>query len=194
MQCRAAWMNPSLFGSQRPGASWLAARSTSCQTFRKITLIQYNIYTYVWRSLRWKKYAPGPVRVISAAAVQSAQRIQFAANRARVRQGRPAAPLPPAPEEELELPVEDPPPAPAPEQEVLPEGRRLGCTRCRQAPVGCKQCRRPNYVPRGGGWKGPKGEGKGKNNGAAPKAKAKAKDAPEPKAKGRGRGRGRGRA
>ena len=88
-------------------------------------------------SPRWKKFAPGPVRVISASGLQNAQRVQTAANNARLRARRPvAAPLR---ADALPLPPPDagdqpdaggahaePPPPP-----VLPPGRRLGCTKCR---------------------------------------------------------------
>ena len=147
---------------------------------------------------RWRKFAPGPVRLISAAGLQAAQRVQNAANQKRLRDRARAVA---APVRGNALPL--PPPVEADsadvgdggdggdegpvlpggrgdggdEGPVLPAGRGLGCTKCRFAAIGCKQCQNPRYTPRG------KGRGK-----AQPKAQPKAK------AKGRGRGRGRGRA
>ena len=141
-------------------------------------LRMYNVWGQRSKVLRWKKFAPGPVRIISAAGIQSAQRIQAAANKARLRARAVAAPvranvLPLPPPVEVEVQVEDvaPPPVPA---------RALGCTKCRFQVTGCKQCQNPSYVPRG------KGRGKAQPKAQAAKAKANAGN-------GRGRAKGRGR-
>ena len=169
-----------------------------------------DVYFYFsFRANRWRKYAPGPVRLISAAGLQAAHRVQVAANQKRLRDRArgAAAPLrgadplpPPVGEEDLEdhggeavppPPLPDDhggeavPPPPLPADDAAAPARVLGCTKCRLSPIGCKQCRRESYKPRGKG--GGKGEAKAK---AAPKAKAKANVNP---GKGRGRGRGRGR-
>lgn len=122
--------------------------------------------------------------MISAAGLQSAQRVQAAANNARLRARRAvAAPLradalPLPPPDRGDQPDADGDHADPPAPPVLPPGRQLGCTKCRFQATGCKQCQRPNYVPRG----------KGRGKGGAAKARA------EPKAKAKGRGRGRGRS
>ncbi len=50
---------------------------------------------------------------------------------------QPLLPLPDAPQPVVGASV----PAPAP--------RQLGCPKCKRSPKGCKQCKNPNYKPRG---------------------------------------------
>ena len=141
---------------------------------------------------RWRKFAPGPVRLISAAGLQAAQRVQNAANQKRLRDRARAVA---APVRGNALPL--PPPVEGDsadvgdggdggdEGPVLPGGRGLGCTKCRFAAIGCKQCQNPGYTPRG----------KGRGKGGQPQPKAQPMAQPKAKAKGRERGgRGRGRA
>ena len=138
------------------------------------------------------------MRLISAAGLQAAQRVQHAANQKRIRDRAravaapvrgnapppPALPLPPGDGGDGPGDGGDGGDDPGDADPVLPAGRPLGCTKCRFGRIGCKQCRNPDYVPRG----------KGRGKGGQPQPKAKPKAQPKASVKGRGRGRGRGRA
>lgn len=137
---------------------------------------------------RWEKFAPGPVRVIAADALTAAQRVSVQAVQERFREKKKRAATAAA-DNAHPAPVALPPDVPAAEAPARP----LGCTKCRMSPDGCRQCKNPNYRPRGkGGQKGADGSGKGTAKGGKGVAKGGKGAAKGGKgANGRGRGRGR---
>ena len=159
-----------------------------------------GLVSLLLQRLRWEQYAPGPVRLVSAAAEADADRVAVTARDNARRRRRAAAavpepaaaaaPPPPPPEGPAAAPAprEPEPPVAVPNPEAGAVPRQLGCGKCRYSAIGCRQCRRPDYVPRGGG--------RGRANAVAAPAPPLAPEAAgAAKGDGRGRrGRGGGRA
>ena len=130
--------------------------------------------------LRWKKFAPGPVRVIFSSRNFNQHKgsrllptkLVYVLGQWLLQSGPMFLPLPPPVEVEVQVEYVAPPPVPA---------RALGCTKCRFQVTGLQAMSEPFICFHVG-----KGEGKAQPKAQAAKAKANAGN-------GRGRAKGRGR-
>ncbi|CAE7279118.1 unnamed protein product [Symbiodinium sp. KB8] len=147
----------------------------------------------------WEKYAPGPVRMVTAADTTNA-----APAKKKARKQPPEVPAPQVPavavvgviprEAEVPLPGDVPAEEAAapsvPGQIRIPDLSELGCPKCRGAPGGCAQCWNEDYrrarIARLQAQAA-------KAAAQAAKAAAQPRQQGEAKAKAGGRGRGRGR-